>query len=174
MSTFAPLKIEILTNKPEVTVAKLTGSVTGEANFSAVQIPSHNQLELDLKGLTTINSIGLKLFKEWSHSLKNPKIEIVHCPSFFVNQLNMIHNLVPESAKLTSFYVPFYSPDLGEETMVLFTYGNELQEQPDGIVIQAPEIRDSQGDIMLMDVVAARFFYFLCKRAGLPLLDSKK
>lgn len=174
MSKFAPLKIEILTDRPEVTVATLTGPVNDEANFTTVQIPSHNRLEIDLKGLTTINSIGLRLFKQWSHSLKNSKIEIIHCPTFFVQQLNMIHDLVPESVSLTSFYVPFYSPDLGEETMVLFTYGIEVQEQPNGISIQAPEIKDSEGEPMLMDIVVARFFHFLCKRTGLPLLDSKK
>lgn len=72
----------------------------------------------------------------------------------------MVQGFLPTNGKVASFYVPFYSDESGEDKSVLFTQGKEYTDSGLGAL---PEVKDSAGKPMEMDVVEAKYFKFLKK-----------
>lgn len=101
-------------------VFHLSGVLNEYADFSPL-LGRSAPLRLNLRGLSRLNSIGirnlLKFLADWGAS------EFVYeeCPSEFVDQVNMIPALLgtKRNGKIKSFFVPFECPkcDFDEEVL---------------------------------------------------------
>ncbi len=150
----------LITGKEKLLV-RLIGPITEVADFGPLQFSRLRPVEIDLGEVTAMNSIGIRDFAAWMASLENPVIEFSHCPKFFIDQVNMIIGLVPVRASFLSFYVPFFSSVTDEEKRVLFVKGMEYKGVGENVTIELPEVRDSKGNPMELDVVSDRYFEFL-------------
>lgn len=145
-------------------VIHFIGAMTEDADLSMLRVPKAARLEIELSQLTSINSIGIREMRTWSQSLENEDIKVTFAPKCFVDQINMVPDLLPRRAAIDSFYVPYYSEQTGEESRALFTLGTEFTLGEDGFKLNPPVVSDSQGGAMEPDVVMDNYFAFLNRR----------
>ena len=144
-------------------VVKMSGKLDESAMLEMVTVPPGDSIELDLVELKFINSLGIRQFRDWARSLRSPVLMLSYCPRMFVDQINLIVDFLPPHAKVASFYVPYYNDDSGEEKAVLFTRGKEFAIVDGKPHITWPDVRDSKGNEMEVDIVGDRYFNFLKK-----------
>ena len=146
-------------------VIQFIGAMTEDADLSMLRFPSTARLELDLSQLTAINSIGIRELRNWSGRLQNSDLKVMFAPKCFIDQINMVPDLIPRTAEITSFYVPYYDEESGEEQRSLFTRDREFTpDQGSGYKLNLPTVVDSSGHAMEPDVIASSYFSFLNKR----------
>lgn len=123
---------------------------------------------LNLKGINSINSVGVRNWLNWVNGLpKDSKIDLVEVPKVLVFQFNMVNGFKKDFMKVQSFFVPFYCETCDLEHEVLFTVGKEVLVKDDNIKVQfAPtdrQICKSPSCKVIIDVAEARYFSFLKK-----------
>lgn len=153
---------------PQKCIVTLQGAITEGFDFWNVSIPVASTLEIDMDRVTTINSVGLREFRSWVHSLRNSKIQLSRVPKVIIDQLNMVAGLVPPQTEVLSFYVPYFSEPLDEEKHFLFRRGSQFNVSPEGQVsFTYPDVRNSENSPMPLDVNPLRYFAFLERRSGM-------
>lgn len=89
-------------------VVHLSGVLNEYADLSSL-LGHQTPLRLNLRGLTRLNSIGIRNFLKFLADWGSAAIVYEECPSEFVDQVNMIPALMgsKNNAKIESFFVPF-------------------------------------------------------------------
>ncbi|MCY4443968.1 MAG: hypothetical protein OXC44_04110 [Proteobacteria bacterium] len=105
--TFPDLTITITTTEENATYA-LKGHITHVFRHNTIPRSQTPHITFDLEGVELVTSVGLQawvlLIKAWS---KTQKIFYEKCSICFVDQLNMVEEMIGE-ATIVSFYAPFY------------------------------------------------------------------
>lgn len=153
----ADVKVEKGNGKVTVQVA---GTIDEDIDFSQFSIAGQPEVELDLGGIKSINSCGIREWIKWVGTAGSAKISYVNCPKVIVDQINMVDGFLPATGKVLSFYVPYYNDDSGDEKNVLFRYGTEFTENS---VNPPSSVKDSSGSEMEMDVIESKYFKFIKK-----------
>jgi hypothetical protein len=135
----------------------MTGDINEDSDFRAFKA-DQAQVVLDLGGITSINSTGIRLWISWIKEIEGKKIELVHCPKVLVDQMNMVAGFLPEGAKVRSFYVPYFEEKSGVEKSLLFSVGKEILN---GQVHPPAVVEDDAGEPMTMDVFPSKYFRFV-------------
>lgn len=151
---------------PKEKIAKVSFAGIIESDdklFATLQVPADFALEIHLEQLRGINSLGVRSFIIWSSTLKNSKITIHDAPKSFVDQLNMVAGLLPDQTRMRSFVVPYYSEITGEEESTIFAAGINFYLFEGQWKFSFPEIQDSKGNAMFLDIQPERYFKFLEK-----------
>ncbi|MGZ5279564.1 MAG: hypothetical protein ACXWC9_06460 [Pseudobdellovibrionaceae bacterium] len=136
----------------------LAGTIDEDADFNPHSLAGAPAVSLDLANVKSINSCGIREWIKWIGTAGPVSVQYFECPKIIVDQINMVQGFLPASGKVMSFFVPFYNDDSGEEKSVLFTLGKEYSEKG---LQAAPEVKDTAGQPMEMDVVEAKYFKFL-------------
>jgi hypothetical protein len=136
------------------------GVIDEDADFNPHSLAGAATVDLYLPNVKSINSCGIREWIKWIGTAGAAKIHYYECPKIIMDQINMVQGFLPAQGKVLSFYVPFYNEDSGDEKNVLFSYGKEYSDTGLG---QIPEVKDSAGNAMEMDVVEAKYFKFLKK-----------
>jgi hypothetical protein len=136
----------------------LAGTIDEDADFNPHSLAGAPAISLDLANVKSINSCGIREWIKWIGTAGPVAVQYFDCPKIIVDQINMVQGFLPATGKVMSFFVPFYNDDSGEEKSVLFTLGKEYSET--GLQAQ-PEVKDTKGQPMEMDVVEAKYFKFL-------------
>lgn len=139
----------------------VSGVLDEDTDFSKISLPSNGEVHFDLSQVKSINSCGIRDWIKWLSA--TPEISVVfhQCPKVIVDQINMVQGFLPERGKVDSFFVPYFSEETEEEKLVLFRTGAEYQDNGQ---VMAPEIQDSSGNAMEMDIVESKYFKFLQKK----------
>ena len=139
---------------------RFSGSIDEDANFGEISADGSPKIVLDLDGVESINSCGIREWIKWLKTIPNTsQIEYQKCPKVIVDQINMVSGFLPTNAKVTSFYVPYFAEDSGNEKQVLFTEGKEFSP---GKVNAPSEMKDDKsGETLELDVIEAKYFKFL-------------
>lgn len=140
---------------------RFLGPINETADFEPVRFATKPPIEIDLGEATMINSLGIRGFKRWVTELKNEVIEFSHLPKFFVDQVNMIPNLVPMRTRVLSFYVPYYCEAKDLEKVVLYRSGLEFVREGGKLFLKHPTVTDDEHNTYEMDVMPERYFKFL-------------
>lgn len=157
-----PFRVQVLANDAEKrALLKMSGSILETAEFEQYCSPTF-RLEIDMAEVAGINSTGIRAFREWAKTVTNPEVRFSFCPHSIISQLNMIMDLFPTQAKVTSFYVPYYS-DSGEEKMVLYREGLEFSRNGEEVELKHPEVLNAAGEAMELDVLPEKYFGFLSR-----------
>lgn len=101
-------------------------AVSGAMNEDTRNLPplggsGFERLVLDLNGLKSMNSVGIRLWKEWLSAAPATKpliLQNVH--RGIVAQINAVLGFLPPQAKVESIYVPFFCDDCDVEEEHLF------------------------------------------------------
>jgi anti-anti-sigma regulatory factor len=143
------------------TIVTLVGHIDEDAVFSSIDIAAAPKVVVDMDGVSAINSCGIREWVKWIRTANaTAAITFRKCPKVIVDQINMVEGFLPKSAKVESFYVPYFADASGNEKMILFRDGTEFK----GSEVHAPkDVKDDDGEPMEMDVIEAKYFKFLQK-----------
>ncbi len=155
--------MKVIVSGSDKLVLRMSGKLNESADLETVRIPQASSVEIDLIGLTMINSMGIRYFRDWVLGIKAPRLLFSYCPRFFIDQVNMIMDFLPKHARIMSFYVPYFSEDTGESKSVLFNRGEHFDFDNNKVIIKWPAVVDSAGKVMEVDVIGDRYFGFLKK-----------
>ena len=164
MSEFKSNTVEDATNL----TLQFSGTIDEDVEFPTVEPGKYQQITLDLKGIKAINSVGIREWLNWIRPLADgSKFVLENCPKAMVFQFNMVEGFLPPGARVSSFFVPFYSESADQEENVLFQVGKEVTADGGNISIKYdPKAVQLGGvDDMEMDVTEGKYFQFL-KRAN--------
>lgn len=142
------------------TTVKIAGIIDEDVDFSQFSLAGSQAIDLELSGLKSINSCGIREWIKWMGTASGSKVSFSHCPKVIVDQINMVDGFLPANGSVASFYVPYYNDDSGSEKNVLFQYGTEFTE---GSVTPPASVKDEDGNDMEMDVIESKYFKFLKK-----------
>lgn len=144
------------------TTIQLQGSLNEYSSaLDGVVVNPSFDLNVDLKGVKAINSLGVRNFHAWVKNIKCQRLRFFYCPRVFINQLNLVSGFLPDKAEIESFFVPYFSEATGEDAMVLFTKYLEYKKEDGKVTVKVPEHFDSQGNKMELDAFADQYFKFL-------------
>jgi len=116
------------------------------------------KLIIDFEKLTVFNSYGIRLWIIWSKALTVKTVELVNCRPTFIKQTQHIPDLIPPSAHVKSFYVPYFDVDADKGVEVKLEAGKDFTEA--GLTLSAPPT-NAAGKPLELDVVADKYFAFL-------------
>ena len=157
-----------ISQKLEGDVLRLTveGSIDEDAVFPNLDLSKIKSVELDLKGVTAINSVGIREWMEWIKPVAaKAQIRLHNCPKALVFQLNMVDGFLPPNSSVSSFYVPFFCEKCDREESVLFTVGKEVTGGPGGAKISfdsKTHFKCAEATCeMAMDATESKYFQFL-------------
>ncbi|MEN0058314.1 MAG: hypothetical protein AAGB31_05730 [Bdellovibrio sp.] len=154
-------KLDVKLNKnADKLVVQMAGTIDEDVDFSQLNLAGNSAIEMDLNGLKSINSCGIREWIKWMGTSEGASVSFQNCPKVIVDQMNMVDGFLPSNGKVLSFYVPYYNDDSGSEKNVLFRYGTEYTE---GEVSPPAAVKDEQGQDMEMDVIESKYFKFLKK-----------
>lgn len=139
---------------------QIVGVIDEDADFTPHALTGAPSVVFNLGTIKSINSCGIREWIRWIGTAGSVPIEFHECPKIIVDQINMVQGFLPASAKVMSFYVPYYHDESGAEKNVLFSLGKEYTEQG---LQHPPTVKDENGNDMEMDVVEAKYFKFLKK-----------
>lgn len=108
--------------KGDVLVLKLSGSIEESVDFDQLIGPVTKEVHIHCKGVTRINSVGVKAWIKYFQSLKTKavKVKFAECSMAIVEQINLISNFVA-GGEVVSLYVPFLCENCKAEFVALFT-----------------------------------------------------
>jgi len=144
--------------KKEGNIFNITGSIDETFGQGTGSLPTSGKVDINLKGLKSINSTGIREWIKMMQKLKEAQISFFECPKVFIDQVNMVQGFAPENAKIMSFYVPYFNEENETEKSVLIVHGEHYQ---DGAIKALPKVVDEQGAEMEIDVVEAKYFKFI-------------
>lgn len=134
------------------------GTIDEDIDFSMYSLAGGQQVDIDMNQIKSINSCGIREWIKWMGTAGSASIQFINCPKVIVDQINMVDGFLPGSAKVQSFYVPYYNDDSGAEKNILFVRGTHFD---DGSLTPPEGVKDDSGNEMEMDVIEAKYFKFL-------------
>lgn len=150
-----------ITKMPEKVTVELGGTIDEDVDFSQLDLKGSNVIEIELSNVKSINSCGIREWIKWIGTAGSAPISFLNCSKVIIDQINMVDGFLPLTAKVKSFFVPYYNDDLGSEKNILFQYGKEFTEQG----VKPPEsVKDDKGNPLEMDVIEAKYFKFIFKK----------
>lgn len=151
-------KLQIL---PEGNTIKISGTLDEEAQFPQLKLAA-NPTFLDLNGVTSVNSVGIRNWLNWITPLSQQgQLIFKNVPHCVVLQINMIEGFLPKTAQVESFYVPIYSEEKDEEAQILLEIGKDIQKSPTGAKVLVDVAKIKGGGDWEFDVVEKTYFKFL-------------
>lgn len=154
-------KLEVKMNKAGDQLSiHMNGIIDEDVDFTQFNLSGNQKIQLDLSGIRSINSCGIREWIKWIGTASGAAIVYDQCPKVIVDQINMVDGFLPSNAKVNSFFVPYYNDESGSEKNILFRYGTEYKE---GSVQPPGEVKDDQGQAMEMDVIESKYFKFIKK-----------
>lgn len=137
--------------------------LTGELREDSLlpELPDKgNKIVVNLDLVTGLNSVGTRLWCRWIGEAQNRFGEIIieEAPMLFVKAFGQIQGALTKNCKVASLKVPFYSDSLGENKNVTIKLGEHYSY--DG-PFKMPEVKDSLGQPMEIDVIEDAYFSFL-------------
>ncbi|MBY0370282.1 hypothetical protein K2X33_06315 [bacterium] len=106
--------------KPEGGSTRITlkGVIDEDTDFEALKKTGAPALVVNFKGVTSINSCGIRTWVNFVKELQSTPIQYEECPPLVVRQMNMVPSFVGH-AKVSSAFVPYVCDNCETEKLVL-------------------------------------------------------
>lgn len=121
---------------------------------------SGEKIIVNLDQVTGLNSVGTRLWCRWVADASNKYGEVLieEAPMLFVKAFSQIQGALNKKCKVNSLKVPYYADSSGETKNVTVKLGEHyFPDRP----LALPEIKDSTGETMEVDVIEDAYFAFL-------------
>jgi anti-anti-sigma regulatory factor len=153
-------------NKTEHTVLSFAGEIDEDSDFSGIEVGKSASLVIDLDGVTSVNSAGLRSWVRWIKSLTTPRDMVFrHCRRSIVEQMNILQGFLRPGSKIESFYVPYHCEKCGHEEDRLARlhqdYTQGLVDHPEQVRLPARVKCPKCDGALEWDVIEAKYFRFL-------------
>lgn len=162
-----PLKIETQEGDDSLEIT-LSGPLDEFSVLGGLNLARFKQLSFHLKGLTSINSVGVREWVDLMTSVPSEAaVDFVDCPRPFVDQMNILVGFVPRQARVRSFAVPYYCDSCQQEEAVYFSEGKEYclaskkGNQKSELFPLKPVACSKCQHIMHIDILESKYFSFL-------------
>lgn len=150
------LKIE-LTKQGDDTLIKLSGHINEDSDLSLMGEIKGNELTLDLKNITLINSCGIRDWIEFQkQNFDFTRVIYRNCPQVIIEQMNIVAGFIHPKGIIESFFAPYYCESSDQEVKLLITPSEVI----DG---KAPAKKNDDGEDLEFDDIEAQYFNFLKK-----------
>ncbi len=119
-----------------------------------------DKIVVNLEQVTGLNSVGTRLWCRWIADAagKYKEVSIEEAPMLFVKAFGQIQGALLKNTKVTSLKVPYYADGSGENKNVTVKLGEHyFPDRP----LALPEVQDSTGQPMEIDVIEDAYFSFL-------------
>lgn len=137
---------------------ELIGELDEDTKFLDLYIPEATEITVNFEKVIRLQSCGIREWIQLIRPYNQLPFTFINCPKIVIDQINMTEGFLPKNGLVASFYVPYFNDDSGDEKQVLFTFGIEFDKNS----IYPPEdIKDSNGNLMFMDVLEHKYFKFL-------------
>lgn len=104
----------------------VVGSIGEATPLFTLPIGQATQLTLDLSQVTSINSIGVKHWIQWTVRIpKNCPVKLINTPFVIVNQASMVFGFSTPNMKIESFMVPYACDSCRNEQYYLQVRGKD-------------------------------------------------
>ncbi len=140
---------------------KLAGPIDEDANFPNIDLSTFNEVTIDFKSVTAINSCGIREWIKWMNSGNGAQIVYEYCPKVIVDQINMVDGFLPANAVISSFYVPYFCESCDNLDAKLHTDPASLANGTIKVPAQIPCTKCNQA--AEIDVIETKYFKFLKK-----------
>lgn len=102
-------EIETRSPAPGVLHAKVRGVIDEHTDFSPLHPASATTLHVDTSEVFRINSMGVKAWLDWVHSVERAgsRLVLYDCPPVLVGQLNMIAGFAGRLGRVASVRAPW-------------------------------------------------------------------
>lgn len=138
-------------------IATVTGYVNEYSKFPP--LPVTDYVVIDLGGVKGLNSVGTRGWCTWLKEITHTtKIVLEKCPVIFVKSFNQVKHSYPDNAQVLSFVVPYFSDANDERKDIIFKFNENFDNNGP---LKYPEVKDTTGAEMEMDVVPEVYFAFL-------------
>lgn len=147
--------------KDNILIARLSGSIEENTNFDQLIGVPPGELHLYLKGVTRINSVGIKTWIKYFQGVnqRGTKLKLFECSTSIVEQINLISNFTC-GGTVESIYVPFSCESCGTELVGLFKTDQLKQLQ-----MKIPALKCSKcGKNAVFDDIPEEYFSFLARQ----------
>jgi ABC-type transporter Mla MlaB component len=146
----------------------LEGSIDEDVQFPPVEASKFKTVRIDLGGVKTINSVGIREWLNWIRPIgEQARVVLRRCPKALVFQLNMVEGFLPKGGFVESFEVPFFCEKCDTEKNALFTVGKEVVAGPSGpkvnFDLKAAKLCAETPCGLEIDASEAKYFQFLKK-----------
>ena len=108
--------------------AFLDGSIGESTPLFILPLPGVTSLSVDLTGVHSINSIGVKHWILWT--LRIPKtcmVKLINCPYMIVSQANIVVGFLSPGMSVESFRAPYACEACGVEIIRTLTRGHDYE-----------------------------------------------
>jgi hypothetical protein len=139
------------------TLIIISGDITGDQDYPDV---STKTITIDLKEIGYINSSGIRGWINWKkQSLEDIEFDITvaNCPREFIDQINLLSDMLPKNTKIQSFFVPYYNEENDEIHNILF----ESTVDFNGDQVRCKEQIEFDGKLFELDIDIDEYFSFL-------------
>lgn len=150
----------------------LEGSLNEGASFGNIDLSSVQEMFIDFNGLGFINSTGIGKWVKWMQVLEvdHPGITLnfCNCPKIIIDQVNAVRGFLPKTAKIESFWLPYYCEESDRREFILLSRGKDyMEETSEGKDwVNMPDCNCSETQTPCEpDIMPAKYFSFLKKKS---------
>ena len=147
--------------KGNALVVRMTGKIEENVNFDQLVGAPPAELIVNTKGVTRINSVGVKAWIKYfqTAATKGTKLVFAECSTAIVEQINLISNFTC-GGTVESIYVPFSCEPCKKEMVALFK-----TDALKAAAFQFPEMKCDKGACQaVFDDIPDEYFHFLMKK----------
>jgi hypothetical protein len=158
-----PFSWRVVSRRGSAMSVALRGEIDENADFSDLRPILRGDVELQLDGITRINSCGVREWVNFVRSLRQPLVRslaFARCSATVVLQLNTIYNFRGR-ARVSSFFAPYVCESCHADEYKLLSVDEHF---PDRTPHQLPAFRCARcGGTMLFDELPERYLSFLAE-----------
>ena len=113
---------------PTSLTLQISGLIGETSPFYAVPLAGLKEMILDLDGVTSINSIGIKHWILWTVRIpKDCQVKMINCPLVIATQASMVVGFTTPNMKIESIKMPFVCDECGYEKTALIQRGQHFE-----------------------------------------------
>ena len=142
-------------------IVALRGEINENADFSELKVILRGDVELDLEGISRINSCGVREWVNFVRDLRVHSLKFARCSPTVVLQLNTIYNFRGR-ARVESFLAPYVCEACHTDEYRLLRVEDHFPERSERPVLSVPAFRCGKcGGVMMFDELPERYLSFL-------------
>ena len=148
-----------LNEEQSIVKINISGVIDGDQQFPPIS-SEVTSVSLDFNGLKYINSSGLRNWIAWKNinlSDHRVKLYVYNCPECFVEQLNVLKDILPAHSKVMSFKIPYYVEEVDKIVNVALSRDEDYVSED----VKYQESIDVDGHNAEIDVDVKEYFSFL-------------
>jgi hypothetical protein len=146
-------------------VITLRGEINENADFSELAAQLAGDVDLDLGGISRINSCGVREWVNFVRDLKVTSLRFARCSPTVVLQLNTIYNFRGR-ARVESFLAPYVCDACHADEYKLLRVDDHFPER-DARPLSVPAFRCGRcGGVMMFDELPERYLSFLAEEGS--------